>query len=162
MRKTAKDELRKMEADKKKRLIQLLGMIGSAHDGEALNAARLAQQLIGSLELSWEDVLSPGSGSISQADMQTLFDAGFRKGHDDGYRRGLAEGHARSGPQARAPGTSFVSWVRGLRDVYNDDLTNWEQGFIESFLSRGWPAPTPKQRSVFERIADKLGMECPV
>jgi hypothetical protein len=149
-----------MDPAKKIRLIHLLGMIGSAHDGEALNAARLAQRLIGSLELTWEDVLDPSSGHISQEDMQTLFDAGFRKGYDDGYRRGLAEGHAK--PRGLAPGTSFVSWVRNLREIYNDDLTDWEQGFVDSFLSRGWPAPTPKQRSVFERIAEKLDMQCPV
>jgi hypothetical protein len=150
-----------MDPDKKKRLTQLLGMIGSNHDGEALNAARLAQRLIGSEGLSWDEVLNSGNGRISQEDMQTLFDAGFRKGHDDGYRRGLAEGHAKSVPSAREPGTSFISWVRSLRDVYNDDLSNWEQGFVESFIARGWAMPTPKQRAVFERIADKLDMDCP-
>jgi hypothetical protein len=148
-----------VDHDKKKRLIALLGMIGSNHDGEALNAARLAQRLIGALEMTWEDVLAGGDGRIGQEDMQVLFDAGFRKGYDDGYRKGLAEGHAK--PRGLDPGTSFVSWVRGLRDVYNDDLTNWEQGFVDSFIARGWPMPTPKQRNVFERIAKKLDMECP-
>jgi hypothetical protein len=148
-----------MEPDKKKRLISLLGMIGSAHDGEALNAARLAQRLIGALEMTWEDVLAGGDGHISQEDMQVLFDAGFRKGFDDGYRKGLAEGHAK--PRSIEPGRSFVSWVRSLRDLYNDDLSDWEQGFIDSFITRGWPTPTPKQRNVFERIAKKLDMEVP-
>jgi hypothetical protein len=150
-----------MDPDKKKRLTQLLGMMGSQHDGEILNAARLAQRMIGSEGLTWEEVLSSGNGAISQDDMQRLFDAGFRKGYDDGYRRGLAEGHAKRVPSAREPGTSFISWVRGLRDVYNDDLTDWEQGFVESFIERGWAMPTPKQRVVFERIAAKLSMECP-
>jgi hypothetical protein len=148
-----------MDPDKKKRLIQLLGMIGSNHDGEALNAARLAQRLIGSLGMTWDEVLASGDGHISQDDMQVLFTAGYRKGHDEGYRRGLAEGHAK--PRARDPGTSFMSWVRNLRDVYNDDLTDWEQGFVESFIERGWSHPTPKQRAVFDRIADKLDMDCP-
>lgn len=150
-----------MDLEKRRRLIALLGMIGSAHDGEILNAARLAQRLIGSEGLTWEEVLSNGNGAISQSDMQVLFDAGFRKGHDDGYRKGLAEGHVKSVPSARAPGTSFISWVRSLRDVYNDDLSDWEQGFVESFITRGWAMPTPKQRAVFERIANKLDMDCP-
>jgi hypothetical protein len=149
-----------MELAKRTRLIQLLGMIGSDHDGEALNAARLAQRLIGSLQMTWEDVLAGGNGKISQEDMQVLFDAGFRKGYDDGYRRGLAEGHAK--PRGRDPGTTFLSWVRGLRDVYNDDLSDWEQGFVDSFITRGWSHPTPKQRAVFERIANKLDLECPL
>ena len=149
-----------MDPDKKKRLIQLLGMMGSEHDGEILNAARLAQRLIGSEGLTWEEVLSSGNGKISQDDMQVLFNAGHKKGYDEGYRRGLAEGHAKQ-PRAVQPGTSFVSWVRTLRDMYNDDLTDWEQGFVDSFIQRGWSHPTPKQRAVFERIADKLDMECP-
>jgi hypothetical protein len=148
-----------MDPDKRKRLISLLGMIGSQHDGEALNAARLAQRLIGSEGVTWEDVLSSGNGSISQDDMQVLFDAGFRKGFDDGYRKGLAEGHAK--PRGIAPGTSFISWVRSLRDIHNDDLTDWEQGFVDNFIARGWPQPTPKQKKVFERIAEKLAMACP-
>ena len=42
-----------------------------------------------------------------------------------------------------------------------DDLTDWEQGFVESFVDRHWNNPSPKQRAVFERIADKLGVDCP-
>jgi hypothetical protein len=46
------------------RLAKLLGMVGSAHDGEALNAARLADQLVRARALQWADVLSaPANGT---------------------------------------------------------------------------------------------------
>jgi hypothetical protein len=41
------------------RLARLLGMVGSAHDGEALNAARLADKVVRSLGLTWTEVLAP-------------------------------------------------------------------------------------------------------
>jgi hypothetical protein len=41
------------------RLARLLGMIGSAHDGEALNAARMADQLVRQRGLTWPDIITP-------------------------------------------------------------------------------------------------------
>ena len=43
------------------RLVKLLGMIGSDHDGEALNAARLADKLVREAGLTWAEVFSEGS-----------------------------------------------------------------------------------------------------
>lgn len=40
------------------RLSNLLGMIGSDHDGEALNAARLADMLVKKSNVTWQEVLS--------------------------------------------------------------------------------------------------------
>jgi hypothetical protein len=39
------------------RLVKLLGMIGSSHDNEALNAARLADRLVRDRGARWSDVL---------------------------------------------------------------------------------------------------------
>jgi hypothetical protein len=39
------------------RLAQILGMLGSAHDGEVLNAARLADQFVRQLGMTWADVI---------------------------------------------------------------------------------------------------------
>ena len=39
------------------RLAKLLGMLGSYHDGEALTAARKADQCIRQLGLTWGDVI---------------------------------------------------------------------------------------------------------
>jgi hypothetical protein len=41
------------------RLAKLLGMVGSAHDGEALSAARMAHRMLTDLGLTWHDVIKP-------------------------------------------------------------------------------------------------------
>jgi hypothetical protein len=50
-------------ADRAK-LAAVLGMIGSAHDGEALNAARLADRLVRQTGLTWRDILSEPPGQL--------------------------------------------------------------------------------------------------
>jgi hypothetical protein len=40
-------------------LIKLLGMTGSDHAGECVNAARLANNLVRSLGLTWSDIITP-------------------------------------------------------------------------------------------------------
>lgn len=46
-----------MSAIDRRRLARLLGMVGSTHDGEALNAARLADRLVRNEGLTWPQVL---------------------------------------------------------------------------------------------------------
>jgi hypothetical protein len=41
------------------RLIKLLGMLGSAHDGEIANAGRLAHALVHQRGLTWADIIAP-------------------------------------------------------------------------------------------------------
>jgi hypothetical protein len=41
------------------RLIKVLAMMGARHDGECLTAARMANRMVGSLGLSWNDLLAP-------------------------------------------------------------------------------------------------------
>ena len=41
------------------KLAKLLGMTGSSHDGEALNAARMADRLRRDLGLQWSDIIAP-------------------------------------------------------------------------------------------------------
>ena len=45
-------------ADTRTRLARLLGMMGSQHDGEALNAARLADKLVREQGITWFNVIS--------------------------------------------------------------------------------------------------------
>lgn len=43
------------------RLVRLLGMLGSDHDGEIANAGRMAHRLVQSLGLSWTDIIVGGA-----------------------------------------------------------------------------------------------------
>jgi hypothetical protein len=60
-----------------RRLAKLLGMIGSAHDGEALNAARAANKLVRDCGLTWSDVIVSRALPILQNDELTAWERDF-------------------------------------------------------------------------------------
>lgn len=141
-----------MNDEKRKRLIQLMGMTGSKHDGEALNAIRLANRVLGELGITWEETLN-GTGKYTDKDMQEVARQSYEQGVEDGRKAGIAA--------PRRTGASWIAFARDIRDNYFGELNDWEEGFVESYIERGFATPTPKQRGVFERIADKLDLECP-
>lgn len=142
-----------MDPPARKRLIQILGMLGSAHDGEVLNAARLAQRALGAANTTWAELLDD-TPRHTEADLQRVFDEGFRQGADfakkDAARR-------------YSGGNQPATWLGLAREMLKceNDLTDWERGFLESYSAKGWSDPTPKQQKVLERIATKLGMQTP-
>ena len=141
------------------KLVKLLGMMGSTHDGEVRNAAKLAQRLVAGLGLTWEQVFA-GNGGYSEEKVAQLvkdsYDYGFEKGREQALN-----------DRIRVPqkiGEQLGSWryfTRTLLDDYRPRLTPWELDFCEGFLDRGWPCPTPKQQAVFEKIANKCNLELP-
>jgi hypothetical protein len=46
------------------RLVKLLGMMGSSHDGEALAAARLAERLRAAAGMTWAEIVKSKSSSL--------------------------------------------------------------------------------------------------
>lgn len=142
-----------MSNDKRQRLIQLLGMLGSAHDGERLNAARLAQRTLGEMGLTWEEFCGGGNGERGDS-------KSYMSGYNDGYRQGYDKAR-RESTVARAKPQTWTAFARALQSQHWNDLSDWEQGFIDSFIERGFATPTPKQRWVFERIAAKCHVELP-
>ena len=109
------------------RLARLLGMLGSAHDGEALNAGRLADKLVRGAGLTWHDVLSlPPSSDHPPLD---------------------------EGPFADWPGGWRGAATHCLR--YGDHvLTAWEREFlhkIDSYVGE----ISPKQQVVLRRLLDR-------
>lgn len=124
--------------DDQLKLIKLLGMLGSDADGECLNAARAAQRLVKASGLTWEQAMI---------------------GTDDAAKRAFSDGYRQGRASARPP--TWRDLCRELLDDCSEDLTEWETEFVESYLERGWPSPTTKQQAVFERIAEKCGVETP-
>ncbi|MBV8537876.1 MAG: hypothetical protein JO128_19930 [Alphaproteobacteria bacterium] len=65
------------------RLVKVLGMLGSRHDGEVLAAARLAQYMLGQAKMSWADLLNVKPGAepepLSQEDVQAAADEAAAK-----------------------------------------------------------------------------------
>jgi hypothetical protein len=46
----------------RRRLVKVLGLLGSRHDGEVLNAARAAHALMSQAKMRWEDLLGVQPG----------------------------------------------------------------------------------------------------
>ena len=67
------------------RLVKVLGMLGSRHDGEVLSAARLAQYMLSQSETTWAELLGVKPGAepeqVPQADEEaTKAATAFYKG----------------------------------------------------------------------------------
>ena len=54
------------------RLARLLGMIGSSHNGEALNAARMADRFVRQCGLTWHQVINASMALPEKNDAQQL------------------------------------------------------------------------------------------
>jgi hypothetical protein len=48
-----------LDHDSAERLARLLGMLGSDHDGEVVNAGRMADRLVRQNGLTWPDIIAP-------------------------------------------------------------------------------------------------------
>lgn len=116
-----------MELDRN-RLAKLLGMIGSAHDGEALNAARMAHTLVRTAGVTWEEVLDKAPTIIlPPRPPQPIFWRTSRAGN----------------PWATLNGLYVVIIYRegrysvGHRYAPDDDL-NWSSGFKSNYDAQAW------------------------
>lgn len=141
-----------MHPDKRTQLIKLLGMLGSAHDGEVLNAAKMAQRLLGAEGETWEEAFKQNGHSFTRDR--------YQEGYTTGFAAGLAQATRRTYNNTR-PRMTWFAFARTIQENHYDYLNDWEQGFIDNWIERHWNNPSPKQRAVFERMADKLGLDCP-
>jgi hypothetical protein len=147
-----------MSSPENTKLIRLLAMIGSDHDGEALNAARLAHKLAMSMG-GWEVVLgsaTPHKGAANRA-------AGGGEGKRASNVNRFDSPDVRpSGRTVKPPRrTNWRQWATDLIDREQDCLSPWEIKFFGSFGAGRYPVPSDKQRAVFERVAERLDLELP-
>jgi hypothetical protein len=141
-------------------------MLGSDHEGEIVNAARLATKLVKSWNSTIAEVLNfnaPPPGGT-----QTLAGGGVggkktftQKDLDDAYHRGFTAG-VKSG--ASATKSANRTWKQWAKDRVNDDaelLSQWEYEFFTDFAGGRFATPTVKQRAIFLRVAGRLDLEPP-
>jgi hypothetical protein len=112
------------------RLIKLLGMLGSVHDGERSSAAALADKLVRAAGLTWSDVILP----IKPAEPARKPRSWDQEPEQDDWRD-IAEACAECAAR----------------------LTKWERRFLDTLLGQHWIST--KQRAVLDRIAEKAGVE---
>lgn len=116
-----------IEADRD-RLVKILRMFGSDHDGEVVAAARQAERLVKSRALDWDDL---------------IIDTRSRRSY-------------RPEPEPE-PNGDEADLIHRCKDR-ELALSNWEREFITSISVSivEWGKLTPKQRSVLDRIVNKL------
>jgi hypothetical protein len=120
-----------LNIDTKLRLARLLGMLGSDHDGEALNAARMADRLVREAGVTWFDVTAPaicGRASVSQPDDSIDI---IRRDW-----RGAAPWCLRHGRHAlRDKDRDFLHTIAGYRHRPSDAQLVWLQGLVNRILA---------------------------
>lgn len=168
----------RMAEPDRKRLAQLLGMVGSTQDGEALNAARLAHRMVQRLNLSWADVLDPPPPVSTAVDLES-----YNRGLAQGYQRGLEAGLQAWRMSAKPPGPHQAwgarpppppepevpeqqPWQREASELLEAfpfplTLTRWEREFLGAIEARAYPL-TPKQQARMAEIREKCARASPV
>ena len=122
-----------MEESERDRLIKVLRMFGSDHDGEVAAAARRAHNIVKKHALDWDDLLMSESARQTEQPKQRR----SPRDDDDEY------------PEA------FLIRRAQQHDQF---LSSWEQEFLASVADSlvEWGRLTPKQRAVLDRICNKL------
>ncbi len=112
----------------RKKLVAILGMMGSDHDGERAAAAALASRLVRDKGLTWDAVILADGPKTQQAP------SGTQGGHDTRWQDsdGLA---------------TCLRWL--------GELTPWETRFVLDLRQKRRPF-TPAQRAKIKQIADVL------
>ena|SRR6516162_7228241 len=137
------------------RLAQVLGMMGSAHDGEVLNATRLAVRILKEAELTWPQLLDGGQERVAIEAARVLLQ------ENDRLRLEKQELQEELAPLRRpplpktwilpnTPGEQIaqaVEWTAILND--------WEREFIVDMSNR-WRSPSERQQSVLDRISSRV------
>jgi hypothetical protein len=125
-----------LEQKQLQRLIHLLGMMGSDHDGEILAAALAAQRLVKGAGETWESILAP----LSRDEQRSWASSSRPEPERRSYKK---------------TEPVYFEEVRACLERKNL-LSQWERDFLESLLTRDWPNLTEKQRAIVDRVKEKL------
>lgn len=114
----------------RQKLVRILGMLGSDHDGERAAAAALASRLVRDKGLGWDDVIAADGPGRQQA-------PGGAQGGTGGSSRWQDSDNL----------TVCLKWL--------GELTGWEVTFVTDLRRKRRPF-TSAQRAKVEQIADGL------
>ena len=120
-----------MEESERDKLVKVLRMFGSNHDGEVASAARRAHDIVKKHSLDWDDLVLPVTASRAQRQQ------------------------SRPHPEPDGPDEAFLI-RRALQ--FAQYVSSWEREFLNSISESliEWGRLTPKQRAVLDRINNKL------
>jgi hypothetical protein len=154
----------------RQRLIKLLGMGSSVHDGERASALALADKLLRDHKTSWAELFGGVNGAPAGLietirQLQHRLDIAIQacqelQTENDQLRHDLARAaKAAAGNVVNVYALGDVArqaqWVLGLAENGAVVLTEWEHDFCTTVA--GWEGElTPKQRPSFARLLQKV------
>ena len=122
-----------LQPDYRDRLVKLLGMLGSDHDGERATAARMVEEHRRKCGLSWHEIVIPAPAEETRAPP--------------------GEQKARKPRKPSAP-----AWQAKAKDVMRSaSATEWERNFALGLLARWHGRLTEKQALCLEKLWFKCG-----
>jgi hypothetical protein len=149
---------------------KLVGMLGSAFDGERLNALSMLQKMANAYRIPIHELLLDSGGTVaasSSFDRQRAEQA-ERAAREAELRARRAEQAARDAQYGRPtePDLDAPKLPPEWRDRFlkvqelnrsRCFLTSWEKSFVADVIDRGTRWPSPKQTIVIIHILEKAG-----
>lgn len=123
----------------RRKLVAILGMLGSDQLGERAAAGVLATALLREQDLTWGDVVVPALPGPVGAKPGPRF-------------------HPPPPPPPPRPGPVQPTWREDVAFAldFGRVLTDWERQFLASLARRHF-GPTDKQQAILDRILQKIG-----
>ena len=133
------------------RLNQFIGMMGSAHDGEAVNAWRMAEKILKANKLSLTDLLHRPEAIQDYDNSFTV------RAAEEAFKQRFEEEMRRAADVRRAEQERQRDQVReAIRDAFNTlerdgTLSGFFRGLKTYFETHGWLS-TKQMRCLFEEV----------
>jgi hypothetical protein len=136
------------------RFVRVIAMVGSAHDGEALTAARLAERLLRDGGLTWADLLKPHAelNVAVDAAQALLAENEQLRAELDQYRNSVSvagDWHQVGDYRAQA------RWALGLAERGLVRLNGFERSFLWT-ISRWRGALTDRQQPIWDDLLPEI------
>lgn len=124
----------KLTQPERERLIALLGMLGSEHDGEVVNAARLALKFLKDRQLTWESVLNVKGNIFEDIGINT---SGFKTSSAEMEHTDMCDAILSSGIRLSPKEAAFVDDMLTWR-YPTDKQMEWLKKIYHRTQSRKW------------------------
>lgn len=152
------------------KLVKLLRMLTSSHDGEVLAAVARINGMVAGAGVDWADLVRESEAGLTEEQVRRVYEEGLAEGVEIGKRRAQPssgrlwqDANGASAPAKEAGAKSFdvLEDVMEAAKQYDGQLTAFELDFCESMRSRisVYGARTfvsPKQWAVIERMKDRF------